>query len=94
VIDDEGLRRIAAWKDRLAAPDFTLGTWAGGTPDDDGVIQMPWFYYSDEGRRLIADLATVIEVFDWMAWTRTLRAESSSIARRQSRPPAPPSCVG
>jgi hypothetical protein len=71
----EGLRRIAAWEARLAAPDFTIGAWEGGTTGDDGVIQMPWFAYSDEGRRLLRDLAAVIEVFDWMSWTRTPRGQ-------------------
>jgi hypothetical protein len=71
----EGFRRIGAWEDRLAAPDFTLGAWEDGTTGDDGVIQMPWFAYSDEGRRLIRDLAAVIEVFDWMSWARTPRGQ-------------------
>jgi hypothetical protein len=36
---------------------------------------MPWFDYGDEGLGLIRDLASLIEVFDWMAWARTPRGE-------------------
>src|SRR4051794_23486193 len=67
------LRGLASFRDTFSSPDFSAGTWAGGEADADGVIQMPWFSYTetvDRFRREMAGLEMVYP-FDWPAWSRT-----------------------
>lgn len=58
---------------RLASPDIDFGHWVTYEPDEDGVMQMPWFDYSPEARRFMADVsgAGFVHPFDWMAWMGT-----------------------
>ncbi len=61
---------LASWVDRLAAPDFTIGARAPQHTTGDGVIQMPWFDYSDEVLVFLRDItgAGWIQPIDWTAW--------------------------
>ncbi|MFL5680180.1 MAG: DUF6508 domain-containing protein [Chloroflexota bacterium] len=71
------MRRLAAFEDTFGSADFTPGTWSGGNADADGVIQMPWFSYSetvDWFRREMSGLGMVYP-FDWPAWSRTPEGE-------------------
>jgi hypothetical protein len=74
---DEAQRRqliaLGAWADRLADPEFELGSWAGGERQPDGAISMPWFELSPEALAFLRDVGANgwIEPFDWMAWLQS-----------------------
>ena len=78
LISDEGLRVLAGWVPRLASPDLDFGHWVISEPDQDGVMQMPWFDYGPEARRFMAEVsgAGFVQPFDWMAWMNTPEARA------------------
>ena len=87
-ISDEGLRVLAAWVPMLASPDLDFGHWVISEPDEEGVMQMPWFDYGSDARRFMAEVsgAGFVQPFDWMAWmstpeARALVADPSRIAK-------------
>lgn len=69
-ITDDGLRVLAGWAPILTSPDFDIGHWVVSEPDEDGVTQMPWFDYSPDALRLMAEVAGAgfVQPFDWMTW--------------------------
>jgi hypothetical protein len=80
---DERLRRLAGWLGRLESPDFVLGRWAGGERRPDGVITMPYYELSPEGREFVAALP--VEPFAWTEWLETdegrrLRQDRAAVA--------------
>jgi hypothetical protein len=66
----ERLRALARYEAVFAAPDFTIGRWVTSEPDEQGVVQMPWFEYSEAADAFRADVGAHgwIVVFDWMTW--------------------------
>lgn len=65
------LRALAAYLSELESPGYAAGTWRGGERAPDGVIQMPWFDYSDRGLELLGAIGKagmVVAGFDWMRW--------------------------
>ncbi len=77
-ISVEDLHVLALWVRRLASPDRDFGHWVVSEPDQDGVMQMPWYDYSPEARRLMAEVsgAGFVQPFDWMAWMATPEAQT------------------
>jgi len=86
--ETERLRALGKYEDVFTAPDFTMGHWAETTPGEDGVIQMPWFEYSDGAEAVVEEayeLGWVVD-FDWMKWAaspkgRRLVADAGRVAR-------------
>lgn len=76
VIPDASLRLLADWADTFAARG-PIGRWQGGERDAAGVIQMPWYEYSDEMNRFVAEMyrAELVRPVDWTAWRGTLEAQ-------------------
>ncbi len=72
-ITEEGLRVLAEWVPRLASPDLDFGHWVISEPDQDGVLQMPWYDYSPDALRFMAEAsgAGFVQPFDWMSWMGT-----------------------
>jgi Family of unknown function (DUF6508) len=70
---DERLRRLAAWADRFADPDFKLGSWIPARRGDDGVIQVGWYEISDSGQQFVSEMYELgwVHPFDWMRWLGT-----------------------
>ncbi len=66
---------LAGWADEISEPGFATATWQGGTPDADGVIQMPYVTYSERVDAFVADMYRVkmVQSFDWMQWAETPR---------------------
>lgn len=54
-----------------------IGRWQGGAADASGVIQMPWYEYSQEVERFTADMAAaeLVRPVDWMRWAGTPAAQ-------------------
>jgi hypothetical protein len=71
----EALATLAGWADEIGAPGFATGDWEGGTPDEAGVIQMPYVVYPDRVHAFTEDMARVglVHPVDWMAWAGTPR---------------------
>jgi hypothetical protein len=67
---DERLRVLAGWAPTLASGELEFGHWVVSKPDADGVTHMPWYDYSPEARRFMAEVvgAGWVQPFDWMAW--------------------------
>jgi hypothetical protein len=81
------LRVLAGWADAFAAGP-SIGRWQGGEADAAGVIQMPWYEYSDEINRFESEMyrARLVRPVDWVAWAGTpeaqrLIADPAEIAR-------------
>jgi hypothetical protein len=74
-ISPAGLRVLAGWADTFAARP-PIGRWQGGETNADGVIQMPWYEYSDELGRFVSEMsrAEIVRPVDWMAWAATPEA--------------------
>ncbi len=66
---------LAGWADEISEPGFATATWEGGTPDADGVIQMPYVTYTERLDAFVADMYRVkmVQSFDWMQWAETPR---------------------
>ena len=86
-ISDDGLRVLAGWVPRLASRDLDFGHWVISEPDQDGVMQMPWYDYSPDALRFMAEVsgAGFVQPFDWMAWmaapeARALTADPTRVA--------------
>jgi hypothetical protein len=64
------LRMLAGYGAVLRDPGFTVGRWVVSEPDANGVVQMPWFEYSEAAQAFhsLAGTAGWIQPFDWMAW--------------------------
>jgi hypothetical protein len=73
----ERLRRLAAWESVFSSPDFSIGEWEGGSADADGVIQTPYFVYSEGVDRFQRELGQLgwVHPFDWPAWATTARGQ-------------------
>ena len=71
--DAKRLARLAAWEAVFTAADFTVGAWAGGDVDRDGVISMPYFTYSAAVLRFVGEMYELgwVYSFDWMTWIGT-----------------------
>ncbi len=69
----DGLRVLAGWAPTLASPELDFGHWADTDASEDGVLQMPWYDYSPDALRFMADVsrAGFVQPFDWMAWAST-----------------------
>ena len=67
------LRRLGGLLPTLERPDFDAGHWAGGEQRADGSITAPYFEYSEDAEAVIEALP--VDVFDWMAWMKTRRAQ-------------------
>jgi 5-methylcytosine-specific restriction endonuclease McrA len=67
------LNTLAGWAPRLESADFDIGQWAPQHASPDGVIQMPWFQYSDEASAFLRDLSSGgwVQDIDWMEWAGT-----------------------
>jgi hypothetical protein len=63
------LAALARWRADLESGDFDIGRWEGGERNADGIIQMPYFSYSEAALHVIDDMP--VEVFDWGAWMAT-----------------------
>ena len=92
-ISAASLRILAGWADTFAgrAP---IGRWQGGEADAAGVIQMPWYEYSDEIDRFVTEMyeAKLVRSVDWMEWAGTpeaqrLISDPAEIAARHARRP-------
>ena len=70
------LRVLAGWADTFGAGP-SIGRWQGGEADASGVIQMPWYEYSDEIDRFVSDMYRVklVRPVDWTAWSGTPGAQ-------------------
>jgi hypothetical protein len=77
-ISDDSLRVLAEWLPRLASPDLDFGHWVISDPDQDGVTQMPWYDYSPDALRFMAEVsgAGFVQPFDWMSWMATSEAKA------------------
>lgn len=75
-ISAASLRILAGWADVFARRG-PIGRWQGGEADAAGVIQMPWYEYSDEINRFVAEMseAKLVRSVDWMQWARTPEAQ-------------------
>jgi hypothetical protein len=75
-ISAASLRILAGWADTFGGRD-PVGRWRGGEPDGDGVIQMPWYEYSEEIDRFVAEMyhAKLVRPVDWMSWSGTPEAQ-------------------
>lgn len=84
----ERLRRLASYGTIFASPGFTFGHWVEPTPDENGVMHMPWYEYSDAAEAFAEEayaLGWVLD-FDWMKWAasakgRRLLADPGLVAR-------------
>ena len=84
----ERLRGLARYATIVASPGFTFGHWVEPTPNEDGVIQMPWYEYSVAAEAFVTEaygLAWVVD-FDWMKWAaspkgKRLLADPALVAR-------------
>ncbi len=67
----ERLQALAKYETAFTSPDFRMGGWADVTPEADGVMQMPWYHYSDAAEAFIADACAFgwVVDFDWMEWS-------------------------
>lgn len=76
----EALRTLAAWAPALERSDFRVGEWHGGSPDANGVIQMPFMELSAEAERFVADMYRVglVHDLDWGTWLGTERGRRLS----------------
>jgi len=66
----ERLRALARYEAIFAGPDFTFGHWVEPTPDEEGVIQVGWYAYSEAAEAFIEEayaLEWVVD-FDWIKW--------------------------
>ena len=70
------LRVLAYWTDTFerGAP---IGRWRGGVPDADGVIQVPWYEYSEEIERFTREMseANFVQPVASMDWAGTPAAQ-------------------
>lgn len=75
-ISAASLRILAGWTDTFAGRG-PIGRWQGGEPDAAGVIQMPWYEYSDEIDRFVTAMykAKLVRPVDWMRWAGTPEAQ-------------------
>lgn len=75
-ISAASLRVLGAYADTFA-PHGPIGRWQGGNKDAAGVIQMPWYEYSDEVNRFVSEMyaAGLVRSIDWMRWAGTPEAK-------------------
>lgn len=75
-IPNASLLILAGYAETLA-PHGPIGRWQGGEADAAGVIQMPWYDYSAEIDRFVADMyaAKLVRSVDWMRWAGTPEAQ-------------------
>jgi hypothetical protein len=73
----ERLQALARWEERFASPGFSMGRWAVVTPRADGVLQMPWYEYSETALVFVADASAFgwVVAFDWMRWAAAPEAQ-------------------
>ena len=93
----ERLRRLASYGTIFASPGFTFGHWVEPTPDENGVMHMPWYEYSDAAEAFAEEayaLGWVLD-FDWMKWGRRRpRGVASWPILVSSLAPPPPTSPG
>ncbi len=75
-ISAASLRILAGWADTFARPG-PIGRWQGGERNAAGVIQMPWYEYSEELERFVTAMykAKLVRPVDWMRWAGTPEAQ-------------------
>ena len=75
-ISAASLRVLAGYADTFA-PHGPIGRWQGGKKDASGVIQMPWYEYSDEVDHFVSEMyaARLVRSIDWMRWAGTPEAQ-------------------